>query len=586
MSDKKDKFSVPVDRRGFLKGVAATGAMATIAAANPLAAGQNPAEGKTSQRSWKDRPEPIDESLITDAGKYDVVVVGAGTAGLLCTRVASMNGASVAVIETQPEKKYRHIGGEVGAINSKWALAHGAPEVDEEDFLRQWAQRNIIRHNPKRASYYVKNSGRIFDWLIKEAGKEWMSENSHIMSCPPKPNVIRDVSGWKFYYGTTIFRKMTDPITTWRWTELLKKHQKKSLADGAKWYFDHHAMVCDVDGSGAVTGVVAKRADGKYFRFNAKKGVVLSAGDFAGDKEMVTDILDELRNKAEAQGDINLVKPAIYGFLKRDGSSIKLGVWAGGHVEIGPRSYLSMGEPGAGDWHLMLNTYGERFCDEAANSYLSVPKNGVTTILHDANWQQVLEMMPPCHGSVDTAHTINWPKRLKYTADVKPGPPDKNWKPKNMMEMMLGPTYCANTLEELLDYMGCYKGEARKKALAEIAHYNKLCEKGVDEDFGKDPRILKATALKTPPFYGRMRKNDGKGIFSSISPGLCATTGLDTDADGRVLNSEFRPIKGLYAAGNNAGNRYIAVYQTPICGISLGMAMTEGYMLGEMLAKS
>ena len=52
-----------------------------------------------------------------------------------------------------------------------------------------------------------------------------------------------------------------------------------------------------------------------------------------------------------------------------------------------------------------------------------------------------------------------------------------------------------------------------------------------------------------------------------------------------MLNSEFKPIKGLYAAGNNAGNRYIVVYQTPICGISLGMAMTEGYMLGEMLAK-
>jgi len=94
------------------------------------------------------------------------------------------------------------------------------------------------------------------------------------------------------------------------------------------------------------------------------------------------------------------------------------------------------------------------------------------------------------------------------------------------------------------------------------------------------------TALKDPPFYASVRTNDGEGVMGrGISPGLCATTGLDTDGDGRVLNSEFRPIKGLYAAGNNAGNRYITVYQSPIAGISLGMAMTEGYKLGEMLAK-
>ena len=71
---------------------------------------------------------------------------------------------------------------------------------------------------------------------------------------------------------------------------------------------------------------------------------------------------------------------------------------------------------------------------------------------------------------------------------------------------MGGNVYCANTIEELLDYMDCYKGETRKKALAEIARYNELCEKGVDEDFGKDPRIMKVTALKDPPFYGTVSR--------------------------------------------------------------------------------
>ena len=62
------------------------------------------------------------------------------------------------------------------------------------------------------------------------------------------------------------------------------------------------------------------------------KCVVLAAGDFAGNKEMVIDILDQLRNEAEAQGDLNLVKTAMMKFLPRDGSGIKLGLWAGGHT--------------------------------------------------------------------------------------------------------------------------------------------------------------------------------------------------------------------------------------------------------------
>ena len=83
------------------------------------------------------------------------------------------------------------------------------------------------------------------------------------------------------------------------------------------------------------------------------------------------------------------------------------------------------------------------------------------------------------------------------------------------------------------------------------------CERAVSRDTGFKPLLKKL-----------------------VRPGFV----LDTDAEGRVLNSDFKPIKGLYAAGNNAGNRYIVVYQTPMSGLSLGMAMTEGFMLGERLA--
>jgi fumarate reductase flavoprotein subunit len=591
MSKNGKASGTHINRRSFLKNVAATGAMATIAVAHPAIAVESAPEKKnTTTNSWRDKPDPIDEKLISYGGTYDVVVVGGGTAGLFCARVAAMKGASVAVIENQAEKKYVWVGTEVGTINSRYALDHGAPRISEDDFIREWARRNVIRNNPKRAAYFAKFSGKILDWVIKDLDKAWLAENSHVMSCPPTPAVLKDVSGWRFYHGTAIFRKMTDDNGTFRWGEVLKTHHQKAMADGARWFFEHHAEICDVDASGTVTGVVAKRADGTYLRFKARKGVALCAGDFSGNREMVIDILDQLRHEAEARGDLNLIMTSSsMSTLARDGSSIKLGIWAGGHIEIGPHSALDANtEPGAGGWHLQLNSNGERFCDEAAGSAIPKPIGSFTITLHDANWKKALEMMPPRHMAPDTAHTINWPRRLQQLDNVKPGPPSKERQEGRGQggPMMGGTVYCANTIEELLDYMDCYNSETKKKALIEITRYRELCEKGADEDFGKDSHIMKVTELKDPPFYGTITKHGTANTMfgNGLMPGLCATTGLDTDADGSVLNSEFKPVKGLYAAGNNAGGRFITVYQSPLSGISLGMAMTEGYMLGERLA--
>jgi fumarate reductase flavoprotein subunit len=602
VSKNEEKSKTNLNRRRLLKGIAASGAVGAITGAHPASAAQPTSPNQTSVKSWRDKPDPIDASLISDGGIYDVVIIGGGASGVICASAASMKGASVAVIENQAEKGYvRGAGKDVGIVNSQYALDHGAPRIDEDDFLREWARRNVIRHNPKRASYFVKNSGRIFDWIIGYADKGWMDENCHMFSCPPKPEVLLEVSGWKFYYGTAVFlNNKKEPYGVDRWPEIMKLHQEKAMAKGAKWFFEHHAEVCDVDSSGAVTGVVAKTRDGKYVRFKARKGIALCAGDFSQNRDMVIDILDDVRHQAEARGDLNLVTTrgmmgsgarsgaagaaqadARMG-ITRDGSGIKLGIWAGGHIEIGPRTCLDPNsDPGCGVWFMQLDQNGERFCDEAARTTLNQPKDGFIATFMDANWKKAFGMMPPRHGGVDNADTISYPATLKQLDDVKPGPKQYSWgQGAAYRGTIQGTVYCANTIEELLDCMDCYKGETRKKVLAEIARYNKMCERGVDEDFGKDRRIMKVTAVKDPPFYCTLNKTGTR----SISAGMVATTGLDTDAEGRVLNSEFKPIEGLYAAGNNAGGRYITVYQTPLSGISIGMAITEGCMLGKMLA--
>jgi hypothetical protein len=239
-------------------------------------------------------------------------------------------------------------------------------------------------------------------------------------------------------------------------------------------------------------------------------------------------------------------------------------------------------------WFLQLDQNGERFYDEAAGSALRKPSDHWTATFCDSNWKRLAAMRPPYHGGPDTANPNWWPPTLTQLDHVKPGPKRYSWGglvPVRQIGWSLrGDLYCANTIEELLDYMNCYKGETRKKALAEIKRYNEMCKKGIDEDFGKDRRIMKLTALKDPPFYGTVNQDGDQDMMRKAGVGIWMPTGLDTDGEGCVLNSEFKPIKGLYAAGNNAGNRYIVAYQTPISGMSIGMAMTEGCLLGEMLA--
>jgi len=620
MPRKDKKSSACSNRRTFLKGLSATGAIGAVAAAHPVSAAQSTGQTTATTRSWRDRPDPIDESLISDGGTYDVVVVGCGNSGTYCVSAAASKGASVAVIEAQAEKGYvAGAGKEVATINSQYALSHGAPRIDVDDFLREWARRNAICHDPRRASFYAKNSGRVFDWVTSFVDKGWMEENCHMMSCPPLPEALLDVSGWKFFLGTAVFLNKNENSGRETWPAIAAAHKKNAEDHGAKWFFQHHAEICDVDSSGAVTGVVAKRADGKYVRFNARKGVALCAEGFAQNREMVLDLLDTYRHEVEARGGNvtagegsgggmpggapggrggmqgggapggrggtstggSVSASGITIGIVRDGSGLKMGIWAGGHIEVGPRASAG-GEPGAGVWFMQLNRDGERFYDEAAGSTIKQPSDNFTVTFCDSNWKKVIAMRPPHHGSVDTADMTSWPPTLSQIDNVKPGPQRNSWGRDLFIRWRLqGDLYCANTIEELFDYMDCYQGETRQKALAEIARYNEMCQKGIDEDFGKDRSIMKATELKTPPFYGTVSRSAGMGMGGA---GGYTFVGLDTDAEGHVLNSEFKPIKGLYAAGNNAGNRFLIRYQTPMSGMSIGMAMTEGCMLGERLA--
>ena len=79
--------------------------------------------------------------------------------------------------------------------------------------------------------------------------------------------------------------------------------------------------------------------------------------------------------------------------------------------------------------------------------------------------------------------------------------------------------------------------------------------------------------LVQPPFYA-----------VKVEPGELGTfAGIATNSDAQVLDTDGAPIPGLYAVGNDALSVMGGAY--PGAGITLGPAMTFGFIAGRHLAR-
>ena len=130
----------------------------------------------------------------------------------------------------------------------------------------------------------------------------------------------------------------------------------------------------------------------------------------------------------------------------------------------------------------------------------------------------------------------------------------------------------ADTLEELA---GMINVDA-DALVASVERYNELVDKGADDDFGKDARYL--AKVETGPFYSVQR---------DFNWGLSALLGgLVVDAEQHVLDENDEPVPGLFAAGNCSGPFFGGVdYPMTFGGLSIGRAITGGYIAGETAAK-
>ena len=578
-------------RRAFLKHAAAAGgtvALSGVLAATALAeeaparegapegeggpgGGMPMMGGETVSGEWRTAPDPIAEDQIAEEKTADFIVVGAGHAGTNCARVLAQRGRSVILIEKQPEETMSMLGNDIGHINSNMNRSFGVPDADPIEFYNNWMMVSGNQAQPTLVMQFAQRGGEAIDAFCDVYNDEQKKNFSIYFwdNGEGFPNMPEKIGNQQFWYGCLNLRGKNCNMNM---TEAYEIQRQCILDNGGQIDYATDAEQLVQDADGRVVAVVATNADGDYVKYNATCAVALCAGDFSGHETMRDELLPALKGVCiESNGE------GLGGMGGRTGRGLQLGYWAGGRLEAGPIAtlggdYVNPSGICANDGiPIWLDGNGERFCNEFFGGPEIAGRPGArdahTTkyCVYDGNVLEQLTYGLPCHTSFDYSDEDSRNSVTeKLAAAREAGAEGANG------------IYCADDLETLASYLGL-EGKVAQNFVASVERYNQMCEQGRDDDFGRDPRVLWKLE---PPFYAQATERFMIGMMMVALGGLC------TDGHSNVLAEDYTPIPGLYAAGNNCGRRFGPAYFTPIAGVSIGFAVTQGYVLGDYLAEN
>lgn len=555
-----------VSRRSFLKGIGlaglSAGALGTLGATGIAFADDAPAveagdayrqlacdtalvpvkkaacPGPRGPVGFEDRD--IAASDIASTEDCDIVVVGAGIAGLMASLKAAEEGAKVICIEKMT--KGRGCFECFGAVGAK---CQEGTEIDKVALLDEMYRSAYWRVRPEPIRTYVDRSGEATDFWQAELDK---GQNGFVISkveqapstcgMPALTPLIDTELG---FYDSPSLPPDAGVRSGYSGIYVCLEMQEVAKAyDNLDLRFSTPGVQLVRDGPGRVGGVIAKSGD-EYVQINAGKGVILATGGYDANPELM-----EAWTRPEDYASSSWWNPG----WGTTGDGHLMGIKAGAQMDPCPQPVMNFrwGNPDsfydARTWNavyfaLMVNGDGKRFVREdlpfqsVSNAQNAQPDFGKSC------WQVFDDTM--FEGMEDAVEEFK----------------QKGW------------LFEGSTPEELAAACG-----VDPQGLADtIARYNGFFEAGVDEDFGRD-------LAGTIPFTGTR--------FFALTTNSCVLAtvgGLTIDGSCRVLDTDDRVIEGLYAVGNASGNFFAGNYPRHIPGTSIGRAVTFGYVAAEHAVK-
>ncbi len=572
MSSEEKEFLT--SRRNFLKGSAAIGAtsvVAGLAGCAPRVATEAPAAAPEAAAAaasdWLGSEPAVDN--VAETVESDVIVIGGGTGGVYAAASCLEKGLKVIVLEKNATNST--VRNDWGAIGSKWQIDGGAKGLDKATILHYHGLYCSNRIDPRLPRIWADESGDATNWmgdLIVKKGGSFDWEGGY------EPDFANTAAYHKFPTGHSAF---------WPSKEMNTAVMMKSYIEemGGEFRFETTFVKFEHEGK-KVTAAIAKDKDGKYIRFTAKKGIVLSSGGYQGNPDMLN---------ALQPADVMIMSKPTPG--PNTGDGIKACLWMGAAMDEIHTSMLfdrmgllpnetpaNMTIPtmfwlGSQPW-LKVNLKGERFCNESQpydfilHAAARQPAAAYCAIMDSTWFEQTLafktvgcsRIMPFENGSPNDTFFF-----------VPPGTDvaaiEKNGK-ENIWPGLIksGHLQQADTPEELAQKLNI----PADTFAATVKRYNELADKGEDADFYKEPyRLL---SLKTPPYYG-IRLT---GFL------LCTIDGIRIDTNMRPLDEMSEPFDGLYLTGDCSGSYFAHTYPNLFTGYANGRTLVFARRIARILA--
>ena len=277
-------------------------------------------------------------------------------------------GLNTICCEVQTWEEYDNYACDLTTYNSKFFLDKGAEKYDPMDIFTEYMVKALGHANQKIVKDYATRSGEALDWMLAELDPDYVAKYAHAVNYKGNKHFQNPCSHSYYYVGMTQWRDTGTETNTNNnmWPYTVRLLQQKAVEKGCEYIYGAQGLTL-VHENGKVTGAIFTDIDGKYFQVNAD-AVIVAAGDFGGNPDMRLDLCDTLRNLAWSYGkdrtDVNNISS-----MGRDGSGIRMMLWAGATMEAGPRAGQAAGInsrpsfPFGGIWPIFGND-GKRFFNE------------------------------------------------------------------------------------------------------------------------------------------------------------------------------------------------------------------------------
>lgn len=463
----------------------------------------------------------------------DVVIVGAGAAGLSAAIEAVDNGAeSVIIIE-----KTSTTG---GSLNFTSGSMSGAETIIQEIDGIEDTKESFVQD--------ILNNGAALDGTVlgdEELIRTFVDEDVDAINWLWEHGLSDNPFGVDRQTGTMNVFAPEHQLYSQKRTIKPKPHDGKKYKSAAHEILDAevaklsqitidfqtNAIQLVNNEAGQVLSVVAVNADGEKVRYDANKGIIMATGGYSGNGAMMGEFVENGSNYLPG------------GSAGADGYGIYMMQNVGAYIDEEVMSYiptfpmgLDLGK-GPGQiastymWKaggICVNQEGKRFVDETSA---------------DVKVREVSleEQTNAIQYDIFTDKIISDTERLRssifWSFFYAPGQPFNKF----VVE--------ADSLEELAGKLGI---DAANLATT-VADYNSHVESGETDEFGRQftEESLKANAA----YSAAINKIDGEKYYAVPLKALCVMTlgGVKTNTQGQVLDAAGTAIPGLYAAGEVVG---------------------------------